>query len=84
MTIEESWLRLPSESPMTVRLPLLLTGKPCSSPAATLAAPRAEHLLVGVERVRVTGGEGAAGEHVVGVRHDRDADGGQQQVGRGR
>jgi hypothetical protein len=40
-TIELSWLRLPSESPITVRLPLLLTGKPWKRPDATFAAPSA-------------------------------------------
>ena len=36
-----TWLRPPLETITAVRLPLLLTGKPCSSPADTLAAPRA-------------------------------------------
>jgi hypothetical protein len=38
-TKENTWLREPRASPMTVRLPLLLTGKPWISPAATLAPP---------------------------------------------
>ena len=36
-----TWLRPPLETITAVRLPLLLTGKPCSRPADTLAAPRA-------------------------------------------
>ena len=40
-TSEYSWLRAPSESAMVVRLPLLLTGKPCIEAAAMFAAPSA-------------------------------------------
>ena len=40
-TSEYSWVRLPAASPIAVRLPLLLTGNPCSRPAARLAAPSA-------------------------------------------
>ena len=36
-----SWVRPPTASPMAVRLPLLLTGKPWSSPDPRLAAPSA-------------------------------------------
>ena len=39
VTSDASWLRLPTASPIAVRLPLLLTGKPCISPDARLAAP---------------------------------------------
>ena len=40
-TSECSCVRLPCASPMAVRLPLLLTGNPRSSPAARFAAPSA-------------------------------------------
>ena len=40
---EYSWVRLPIAAPIAVRLPLLLTGKPESSPPATFAAPRARN-----------------------------------------
>ena len=36
-----TWLRPPLETMTAVRLPLLLTGKPCRRPAEMLAAPRA-------------------------------------------
>ena len=36
-------MRLPIVSPITVRLPLLLTGKPENNPAPRLAAPRARN-----------------------------------------
>ena len=41
VTRPASWVRPPTASTMAVRLPLLLTGKPCSSPAPRLAAPSA-------------------------------------------
>ena len=78
-TSECSCVRLPWASPIAVRLPLLLTGNPRSTPAARLAAPRASSSVVpsmfSPRRVR----EGAGGEHVVGVADDRDADGREQQ-----
>ena len=70
-TSEYSWLRLPSESPMTVRLPLLLTGNPWISPVDRLDAPRASSSWLASMRVVVAVGEGAGGEHVVGVADDR-------------
>ena len=43
VTREYSWVRLPTASPITVRLPLLLTGKPENKPAPKLAAPSARN-----------------------------------------
>jgi hypothetical protein len=42
-TSECSWVRAPADSPIAVRLPLLLTGNPWNRPAPTLAAPRARN-----------------------------------------
>ena len=42
-TSECSWVRAPADSPIAVRLPLLLTGNPWNSPAPTFAAPRARN-----------------------------------------
>ena len=67
-----SWVRLPTASPMAVRLPLLLTGNPCSRPAPRLAAPRARSSRWGVDGLVVPAGERAAGEDVVGVADEGD------------
>jgi len=40
---EYAWVWLPADRAMAVRLPLLLTGNPCSSPAPMLAAPSARN-----------------------------------------
>ena len=67
---------------MAVRLPLLLTGNPRSSTGGEVRRAEREQLLVGVDAIAVAGGEGAGGEHVVGVADDRDADRRQQQRGK--
>ena len=73
-TSEYSWVRLPTASPSAVRLPLLLTGKPCSSARRDVGRAEREQLLVRRRPlVAVPGGERAAGEHVVGVADDGDA-----------
>ena len=61
----------PTASTIAVRLPELFTGKPCTRPAATLAAPRARSSSR-VDAVTVPGGERAGGEHVVGEADDGD------------
>ncbi len=71
-TSEYTWLfGCPAASPMAVRLPLLLTGKPCSSPAASVARAESEQLLLRVDALPMPGGEGAPGQHVVCVADDR-------------
>ncbi|MCU1662857.1 MAG: hypothetical protein JWR58_2922, partial [Pseudonocardia sp.] len=74
------WLRLPTASPTMVRLPLLLTGNPCRNPRGEVRRAAREHLLVGVEGLAVPHRERTPGEHIVGVGHDRHADGGEQKV----
>ena len=49
------------------------TGKPWNRPAATLAAPEADHLLVGVDLVAAAGGEARGRRDGVRQRHHRDA-----------
>ena len=67
-TRECSWVRLPSASPTTVRLPLLLTGKPWMQPAAEVGGAEGEQLLVGRRSGSRAGSAKPCGEHVVGVR----------------
>ena len=76
-TRECSCERLPSASPITVRLPLLLTGKPWVQPTARLVTPERQQLLVRIDPVAVADGEGAGGQHVVhvGRRSSRRAPG---------
>ncbi len=74
VTSPASWVRPPTASPMAVRLPLLLTGNPCSRPGAEVGGAEREQLPLRVDRLAVPRGEGAAGEDVVGVADEGDAE----------
>ena len=69
----------PDCSATAVREPLVDTAKPWKKPAATFAAPDADHLLVRLDLVAPPGGEARRGGDRVGERHERDADGGDEQ-----
>ena len=78
-TSECSWVRAPIVSAMTVRLPLELIGKPWKRPVATLAAPSARNSWSLSMGSRCRAREGTAGQHVVGVADDGDAERRRQQ-----
>ena len=78
-TSECSWVRAPIVSAITVRLPLELIGKPWKRPVATLAVPSARNSWSLSMRLAVPGAEGTAGQDVVGVADDGDAERRRQQ-----
>ena len=59
---------------MAVRLPLLLTGMPADESGAEVGAAEREQLALRVDRLALAGGERPAGEDVVGVGDEGDAD----------
>ena len=74
VTREYSWVRLPTASPITVRLPLLLTGKPENKPGAEVGRTQRQELLAGVDHLPPPGREGTRRHNIVGVGDDGDTE----------
>jgi hypothetical protein len=60
--------------PIAVRLPLLLTGKPCRSPEPRFGSPRASSSCLASDALSVPGRKRSCGQDVVGVPHEGDAE----------
>ena len=76
---EYTWVWLPTVTAMAVLVPLLLTGKPCTSADAALATPSASSSRFGHDLLAAAG-ERTGGHHVVAEAHDQHGERGQQQL----